>query len=335
MRAIGYRQPGSPEVLEEFELPEPTPGPRDLLVSVHAVSVNPVDTKIRAARPAAFERHVLGYDAAGIVEAVGAEVVNFSVGDRVFYAGDITRQGTNCERHLVDERIVGPMPTALSFEEAAALPLTVITAWELLFDSLGVSSAGESEGVLLITGAAGGVGSALVQIARALTHMTVVGTASRPETKDWAKSMGAHHVIDHHASIVAQLKDLSLVPSFVASLTASDQHMPSIVDVIAPRGRIALIDDPKAIDILSMKPKSLALCWEFMFARPMFDTHDMASQHQLLSTVSQLVDSGAVKSTATQFAGALTVEGLQMAHLQQETGRVIGKTVFKGLGANN
>lgn len=317
-----------PASLQDTTLADPTPGPRDLLVRVHAVSVNPVDTKVRR-NAAADGQKVLGWDAAGVVEAVGAGVTLFQPGDRVFYAGDITRPGSNAELQAVDERIVGRMPKSLDFAQAAALPLTAITAWELLFDRLGVTA--DSTGALLVTGAAGGVGSILVQLARRLTKLTVVGTASRPETQAWVRELGAHHVIDHAQPLSAGLKAVGIAEvAYVASLTHTDVHYAEIVASLAPQGKLALIDDPKApIDIMALKRKSASLHWEFMFARPMFQTFDMQAQHDLLNRVSELVDAGTLRTTVGEHFGAINAANLRRAHALIETGRARGKVVLE------
>ncbi|MFK7957433.1 MAG: zinc-binding alcohol dehydrogenase family protein [Lysobacterales bacterium] len=334
MKAIGYETAGPitrPGALVAFEAAEPEMGPRDLRVAVHGVSVNPVDTKVRTRASAETgQKKILGFDASGVVESVGADVTLFAPGDAVFYAGDITRQGTNAQWHVVDERIVGAKPVSLSHAEAAALPLTAITAWEMLFDSFSlVQGQGDDESVVII-GGAGGVGSIMVQLARQLTGLTVVATASRPDTADWVKKMGAHHVINHHEPLPPQLAELNLTPRYVACLTATDQHFAAVVELIKPRGHIALIDDPQSLDVNSMKPKALSLSWEFMFTRSMFQTPDMIQQHQLLNQVSALIDAGTLVTTATNNLGPMTVESLINAHTLQESGRAIGKTVLEG-----
>lgn len=336
MKAVGYRKslPVSDEQsLIDVELPAPSPGPRDLLVAVKAVSVNPVDTKVRRrAAPPAGEVKVLGWDAAGVVEAIGAEVSLFKPGDAVFYAGSIERPGTNAEFHLVDERIVGAKPKSLSFTQAAALPLTAITAWELLFDRLGVT-AGKSADTrhLLVIGGAGGVGSILIQLARRLTGLAVIATASRPETRDWCLSLGAHHVIDHTKPLDEELKRIG-VPAveLVASLTQTEAHFPAVVEAIAPQGKFALIDDPKALDVSLLKRKSVSLHWEFMFTRAVFETPDMIAQHRLLNDVSALVDDGVIRTTLGEEIGAITAANLRRAHEIVESGKARGKLVLTG-----
>lgn len=333
MKAIGYKKSGpitAVDSLIDFEADTPVIGTHDLLVEVRAISVNPVDVKVRTNMSPETGIKIIGYDAAGVVKEIGSDVSLFKVGDEVFYSGDLTRSGTNAELHAVDERIVGKKPTSLSFSDAAALPLTSLTAWEILFDSFALnegSGAGES---LLIIGGAGGVGSILIQLAKQLTQFTIVTTASRPETINWVKKMGADHVINHRDSLVDQMKDLALEPSYVASLTATDQHFDGIVELIKPRGHIALIDDPKPLDINSMKRKALTFSWEFMFTRSMFQTADMIKQHELLNRVSELVDAGKIRSTATENMGTINAASLKKAHELQDSGRVIGKNVLEG-----
>ena len=333
MKAIGYNQPGSitaPDALIEFEAKTQPLGSHDLLVEVRGISVNPVDVKVRAAFPAENGTKIIGYDAAGVVKEVGSEVSLFKVGDEVFYAGDITRPGTNAQLHVVDERIVGKKAQSLDFAEAAGLPLTSITAWELLFDSLAIKEGGGKGESILIIGGAGGVGSILIQLAKKLTKLTVIATASRLDTVKWVEKMGAHHVINHYESLVDQVKALDLEPRYVASLNGTEGHFPGIIELIKPRGHIVLIDDPKSLDINLIKPKALSFSWEFMFARSMYQTDDMAKQHQLLNRVSELIDNGTLVSTVTNNLGKLSVETLKAAHEQQGSGRVIGKNVLEG-----
>jgi zinc-binding alcohol dehydrogenase family protein len=335
MKAIAYTQNGlsidDPQSLVDIELPTPQPGPRDLLVQVQAISVNPVDTKIRK-NAAVKEPRVLGWDAVGIVHAVGAEVSLFKVGDAVFYAGSILRPGTNSEFHLVDERIVGHKPRSLDDAQAAALPLTSITAWELLFDRLGVTEGGGGGQSLLIVGAAGGVGSILVQLARKLTKLTVIGTASRPETADWIRELGAHHVIDHTKPLAEELKRAGLPQvDLVASLTHTDSHYTQIIEALRPQGRLALIDDPKdALDARPLKSKSISLHWELMFTRSIYETPDMIEQHKLLERVSALIDEGVLKTTLNESFGSINAANLRRAHALVESNRSRGKVVLVG-----
>lgn len=336
MKAVGYTQslPASnPASLMDITLPDPTPGPRDVLVRVEAVSVNPVDTKIRMrAAPGAGEPpKVLGYDAAGVVEAVGSAVSLFKPGDAVWYAGDMTRPGTNSQLHLVDERLVGPKPASLDFAQAAALPLTGLTAWELMVDGMGIPEAGGDGQTLLILGGAGGVGSIMIQLAKALTGLTVVASASRSETQAWVRRMGADHGVDHRQPLGPQMDALGLKPRYAALLTASHQHYAPVVEMLEPFGALGLIDDPtEPLDIMLMKRKALKLVWEFMFARALFQTPDMIRQHDILTRLAALVDAGTVQSTATSVAGPICAQTLRAAHLAQESGSVIGKQVLAG-----
>jgi zinc-binding alcohol dehydrogenase family protein len=337
MKAIGYRKSlpvSDPDALTDFTADRPTPAGRDLLVKVMAVSVNPVDTKVRMrAAPAAGEPpKVLGYDAAGVVEATGPEATLFKPGDEVFYAGSIVRSGTNAEFHLVDERIAGSKPKSLSFAQAAALPLTSITAWEILFDRLAVTPGKAPDPrALLIVGGAGGVGSILIQLARRLTALTVIATASRPESRAWCLKLGAHHVIDHSKSLAEQLKAIGHANvALVASLNGTEQHYPTMPDIIAPQGKMALIDDPKTLDVNPLKRKSISVHWESMFTRSMFATPDMIAQHQLLNDVSAMVDDGIIVATLAQELTPINAANLRKAHGMIESGTSIGKIVLSG-----
>ncbi|MFC5697021.1 zinc-binding alcohol dehydrogenase family protein [Pseudomonas sp. GCM10022186] len=336
MKAVAYFQNlpiDDPKALQDIVLPEPQPAPRDLLVEVRAISVNPVDTKVRRnAAPEAGQPKVLGWDVAGVVKAVGSEVSLFQPGDRVFYAGDLTRQGGNAEFHRVDERIVGHMPKSLDFTQAAALPLTSITAWELLFDRLQIAESRADQGQsLLVVGAAGGVGSILVQLARQLTGLTVIGTASRPETQAWVRELGAHHVLDHSKPLAEELRRAGLQQvTHVASLTQTDQHLDQLVEALAPQGRLGLIDDPARLDVAKLKRKSLSLHWEFMYTRSMFQTPDMLEQHRLLERVSQLIDAGVLKTTLGEHYGSINAANLRRAHGLLESGKAKGKIVLEG-----
>ncbi len=336
MKAVGYQKSlpiDDAAALLDIELPKPEPAGRDLLVAVKAISVNPVDTKVRRrAAPPAGEFKVLGYDAAGVVEAVGPEVKLFKPGDQVFYAGSNQRSGTNAEFHLVDERIVGRKPASLDFAPAAALPLTAITAWELLFDRLKVQP-GKSHDprTLLIIGGAGGVGSMLIQLARRLTGLTVVATASRPESRKWCLELGAHAVIDHSKPLPPQLAALALPPvALIASLTGTEQHFPALVEVLAPQGQIGLIDDPATLNPMLLKAKSASLHWEAMFARSTFQTDDMIAQHHLLNDVADLIDKGVLRTTLDQSFGTINAANLKRAHALIESSKAVGKIVLEG-----
>ncbi|MDU8357347.1 zinc-binding alcohol dehydrogenase family protein [Pseudomonas syringae group sp. J309-1] len=334
MKAIAFTQHGlpieDPDALLDMDLPKPAPGPRDLLVEVHAVSVNPVDTKIRAGS-GPTEPKVVGWDAVGTVREVGSDVTLFQPGDEVFYAGSIVRPGSYSEFHLVDERIVGRKPKSIDNAHAAALPLTSITAWELLFDRLGVEEGGGEGESLLIIGAAGGVGSILVQLARQLTKMTVIGTASRPETQAWIKQLGAHHVIDHSQPLVAQLEQIGVGEvTHVASLTHTDSHFTQLIEALRPQGKLALIDDPKTLDVVPMKRKALSLHWELMFTRSLYETPDMIKQHELLNRVADLIDQGVLKTTLGEHFGTINAANLRRAHAVVESGKAKGKIVLEG-----
>lgn len=336
MKAVGYRANGPidrADALLDLVVPAPVPGPRDLLVEVRAISVNPVDAKVRRnAAPPPGEARILGYDAAGVVRAVGRDVTLFAPGDEVWYAGDIGRPGTNAEWHAVDERIVGRKPASLSFADAAALPLTAITAWELLFDRLQTPRDGGAGEAILVVGAGGGVGSILVQLARRLTGLTVIGTASRAGTREWVRDLGAHHVIDHAQPLQPQLDAIG-VPQvrYVASLTHTDAHYDALVDALAPQGRLGLIDDPATpLDVMKLKGKALSLHWELMFTRPMHRTPDMIEQHRLLDAVADLVDAGTLRATTGEHLGRIDAANLRRAHALIESGRTRGKLVLEG-----
>ena len=336
MRAVGYKQPGDiarADALVDVELPRPVPQGRDILVAVRAVSVNPVDTKVRRGTgPDGDGWKVLGWDAAGLVVEVGPEATHFAPGDAVFYAGALGRSGTNAEFHLVDERIVGAKPATLDWAGAAALPLTAITAWEALFDRLDVRRPvpGAAPAILVI-GGAGGVGSIAIQLARALTDLTVIGTASRPETAAWVTDMGAHQVLDHAAPLAEQVAALGIgAPAFVFSTTQTARHLADIATLLAPQGRFALIDDPATLDVNAFKRKSASVHWEFMFTRSMFATPDLAEQGRLLDEVSRLVDAGRLRSTMTERLAPIDAATLKRVHALIESGTARGKIVLEG-----
>jgi len=335
MKAVGYYQPlpiDNPESLQDLELPAPVPGARDLLVRVKAVSVNPVDTKVRKnAAPEAGQAKVLGWDAVGTVEAIGAGVKNFKPGDRVYYSGSIIRPGTNAELHAVDERIAAVAPRSLDDSQAAALPLTTITAYELLFDRLRVPKGGGEGQTLLVTGGAGGVGSILIQLARQLTKLRVIATASRAETRAWCLELGAHAVIDHSKPLAAELKAAGIGEvDMVASLTQTDQHYAQIIESLKPQGQLAVIDDMKVLDAMPLKTKCISLHWEMMFARSRFETPDIAEQGALLAEVAALVDAGRIRTTANASFGTINAANLRKAHALIESGKAQGKVVLAG-----
>lgn len=348
MKAVGYLKSlpiTDADSLVDIEISQPTATGHDLLVSVKAIAVNPVDYKIRSNMPAEGDEHkVIGWDAVGEVVAIGDAVSQFNVGDQVYYAGALMRQGSNAEYQLVDERIVGKKPSSLSNADAAALPLTAITAWELLFEHLTLKQQApvstsavnkKSDEVLLVVGAAGGVGSILVQLAKAITGATIIATASRDSSKAWVTNLGADYVVDHSKPLQPQIEALIENEGIgqvthVASLNGSADYFDTYIDLLVPFGKIALIDDPGAIDISKIKMKSLSFHWEFMFARSMFNAKDMNEQGILLNRIGQLVDEGYVQTTAGKNLGIINAQNLKTAHAELESGTSIGKIVLEG-----
>ncbi len=336
MKAIAYRQclPSSdPTSLIDIDLPEPVAQGRDLLVRVHAVSVNPVDTKVRRnVPPEAGQARVLGFDAAGVVEAVGPQVTLFKPGDAVYYAGSRARSGTNAELHLVDERIVGHKPRSLDFAQAAAMPLTTITAWEALFDRLQLRLGRPHDaGTLLITAGAGGVGSIAIQLARRLSGARVIATASRPASKAQALALGAHDVIDHGKPLSEGLKALGLRwCESIFSISHTHQHFPELARIVAPQGRICVIDDPDMIDVRLLKARCASLHWEAMFTRSGFETADMGEQGRLLNEVSRMIDDGMLRCTHSETVGPINAANLRRAHAMVESTATIGKLTLAG-----
>lgn len=336
MKAIGYKTPGpiaNEGSLVDIDLPNPVPTGRDILVQVRAISVNPVDYKVRSSSaPEGDDWKVLGWDASGVVVAAGPDASLFQQGDEVFYAGSIIRPGTNAELHLVDERIVGRKPAPLDWAEAAALPLTSLTAWEALFDRLDVAKPvpGAASAVLII-GGAGGVGSIAVQIARQRTNLTVISTASRPETMAWVQSLGAHHVIDHSKPLAAQIAELGIgAPAFVFSTTHTEQHAGDVAELIAPQGRFAFIDDPKTFDIMAFKRKAVSIHHELMFTRSIYQTPDMDQQGKILNAIADLVEEGLIRTTLTERLSPINAANLKQAHASLESGTTRGKVVLEG-----
>lgn len=334
MKAIGYQQNLPIEdikSLQDIELAAPKAQGRDILVEVKAISVNPADYKIRQSMPVEEGSwKVLGWDAAGVVKVVGDEVTLFAPGDKVWYAGDITRSGSYAEQQLVDERIVGKMPESLSFAGAAAMPLTAITAWEMLFDRLQVEKSNADKRILVI-GAAGGVGSIMVQLIKQLTDLEVIATASRPETINWLKDLGADHIINHRNKLSAEFSDHGLPEvDYVVSLNNTEDHLPEILQVLKPQGKFGLIDDPQALDIMPFKTKCISVHWEMMFTRSLFQTDDMQAQHELLNEVSQLVDQGRIKTTLGENFGLINAENIRNAHQLLESQVAKGKIVLEG-----
>ncbi len=336
MKAVGYTQSGPidrDDALIDLEIDRPEPTGHDLLVRIEAISVNPVDYKVRIRRqPEEGTPGILGFDAAGEVVGTGDAVTGFQPGDRVWYAGAINRPGTNAEYHLVDARIASRRPASVSAAEAAALPLTTLTAHEMLFDRLRVTDPvpGAAPAVLII-GGAGGVGSIAIQLLRAFTGLTVIATASRPETQAWVKELGAHHVVDHSKPLPAQIEALGLgQPGHVFSTNQTHQYIAQIAELIAPQGRFGLIDDPETLEIAPFKQKSVSTHWEFMFTRPLFGTADIARQGEILGETAALIDAGKIRSTATETLGTINAANLKRAHALLETGKARGKLVLEG-----
>jgi len=334
MKAVGYKKSlpiEDPESLLDIELPDPTPGGFDVLVRVEAISVNPVDTKIRQFVEPDGAR-VLGWDAVGTIVGMGEEVVGFEPGQRVWYAGALERPGSNAELQCVDARLVSLAPESLSVVEAAAMPLTAITAWELLFEKLKITPGkAPSDQVLLVSGAAGGVGSILIQLAARLTSARVVATAGRPESREWVEELGAHHVIDYREPLAPQLEALGLREvTHVASLTHTEHYLEQFIGLLAPFGHLALIDDPDVLDVRPMKRKSLSLHWEFMYTRSMYRTRDIAAQGELLAEVAALLDAGVLRTTFREHFGVIDAANLRRAHGVLESGGSRGKIVLEG-----
>ena len=336
MKAIAltrYLPIDDPESLLDVELPQPVASGHDLLVRVEAVSVNPVDTKVRSPKETVEKSpRVLGWDAAGIVEAVGAEVTRFKPGDAVYYAGDIKRPGSNAQFQLVDERITGRKPASLSFAEAAAFPLTTITAWESLFTRLGIDRAGAQRGKsLLIIGGAGGVGSIAIQLAK-LAGLVVITTASRAQSRQWVLDLGADHVLDHREPLPPQLAAHGFkAVDFIANYNNTDTYWDVMAEVIRPQGHmVSIVENTKPLSQVVLKSKSITFAWEFMFTRAMFQTADMAEQGALLDEVAALVDAGKIRGTHAQTLSPINAANLRAAHKQLESGRTIGKVVVAG-----
>lgn len=340
MKAIGYKESlpiTDAQSLIDIELPQPIASGRDLLVKVKAIAVNPVDYKIRQRMaPEDGSYKVIGWDSVGEVVATGETVSHFKPGDQVYYAGDLNRSGSNAEFQLVDERIVGKKPKSLSDAQAAAIPLTAITAWELLFKHLAISQQApnaitRTDDVILVIGAAGGVGSILIQIAKALTGATIIASASRESSQNWVKQLGADYVVDHTQALQPQIEALNIGQvTHVASLNSTDSYFESYIDLLAPFGKIALIDDPQNLDVMKLKFKSLSLHIEFMFARSMFQAKDIEEQRSLLNQVADLIDQGHIKTTLGENLGKINAANLRAAHAQLESATTIGKLVLEG-----
>ncbi len=334
MKAIGltqYLPIEDKDSLQDFECPKPEASEHDLLVKVNAISVNPVDTKVRAPKEQVeASPRILGWDAAGEVVAVGSLVEHYAVGDQVYYAGDITRSGSNCEFQLVDERIVGSKPASLSFIEAAALPLTSITAWEALFERLQISAQGDDAGKsILIIGGAGGVGSIAIQLAKQLAKLNVIATASRPESKQWCLERGADNVINHYQPLDEELAAIDKPRvDYILCLNNTDQHWSAMAKAIKPQGKICSTVDTSNVDLSLLKSKSVTFVWEFMFTRAMYKTSDMIEQQRLLNAVSELINDGVLVTTANTMLHPINAENCRKAHAMMEQGSAIGKVVL-------
>ncbi|MDV7138797.1 zinc-binding alcohol dehydrogenase family protein [Maribacter sp. TH_r10] len=334
MKAIGYKENlpiENSKSLQDVELAMPKATGHDILVEIKAISVNPADYKVRAGMPVEGDDwKIIGWDATGTVKEVGEDVSLFKVGDEVWYAGDFTRQGSYAQFQVVDERIVGKKPLSLSYAEAAALPLTSLTAWEMLFDRLEVAKTDANKSILVI-GAAGGVGSILVQLAKKLTKLNIIATASREETTAWLKELGAETVINHRNKLSEEFEKFSLpAPEYVVSLNATEQHVDEIAKLIKPQGKFGFIDDPKSLNVMPFKGKAVSTHIELMFTRSMFQTEDMIEQHHILDKVSELIDNGTIKTTLGENFGTINAENLRKAHVFLETGKAKGKIVLEG-----
>jgi len=324
--------------LIDLDLPAPVPGPRDLLVRVQAIAVNPLDTKMRMGKSHGASGNeaaprVLGWDAVGVVEAAGAQVILFEPGDAVYYAGNVNRAGANSELHVVDERIVGHKPKSLDVAHSAALPLTTITAWEGLFDRLGISPRGEHAGrSVLILGGAGGVGSIAIQLAKQLGKQTVIATAARPASAQWCRDLGADHVIDHGGDMPAQLRAAGLKwVDTIFCCNSLDTHFPAMVEMLAPQGKIcSIVEHKNPLPMNLLRPKCGTFVWEAMFARSNFETPDMIEQHKLLTETARLIDAGVLRTTLGEVLGPINAANLRRAHAMLEEGHTVGKLVLAG-----
>ncbi|WP_141432255.1 zinc-binding alcohol dehydrogenase family protein [Bacillus sp. 03113] len=337
MNAVGlykYLPISEPESLMDVTIPKPKAEGKDILVKVKAISINPVDTKVRAPKDKKEETpKILGWDASGVVEEVGPNCTLFKPGDEVFYAGSITRPGTYSEYQIVDERIVAKKPQSFNFAEAAALPLTAITAWEGLFDRLAIDFNHKIENEnkkILIIGGAGGVGSIAIQLAK-LAGLTIIATASREESKKWVKELGADYIINHHQPFLSQIKEYGFDEvDYIFCLNDTDQHWLNMAEVITPQGKIcSIVENSEPLDLNVLKSKSVTFVWEFMFTRSMYQTPDMVKQHELLTQLSQLIDDGKIRTTLKEKLSPINAANLRKAHAMVEEGKMIGKIVLE------
>ena len=321
-----------PRALVDLELPDPTPGDRDLLIRVEAVSVNPADYRMRLRKADDGQAAVLGWDVAGTVEQVGKRAeTSFAPGDRVFYSGDLNRQGANCELHAVDARIVGHRPLTLSAAQAAALPLTALTAWEALFERIGIVRIDEGAvRTMLILGGAGGVGSMAVQLAKTVPGLRVLATASSPESQAWCRRLGADEVLDHSQDLRGQLVSIGLTEvEYVLILSHPDEHFDAVSELLAPHGTICcVVPFNQPTDLNRLMRKSARFAWEFMFTRPMFHTSDLIKQSSILNEIARMVDTGLLVSTMSEDMGFICAANLRRAHARLEQGHTLGKLVL-------
>ena len=339
MKAIGcqYNKDRKSISFVEFEQQTPKPKDHDLLVKIEAVSVNPVDYKVfQNTKDFKNPPRILGWDAAGIVESIGNKVTLFKKGARVFYAGDITRSGSNASHQLVDEYIVGRMPKSLDFPAAAALPLTSITAWEALFDRLKINPAVDRDKQILIIGAAGGVGSIAIQLAKKIAHLRVIATASREESRKWCRSLGADHVINHHDNMIEQFRQQAIAnPDYIVCLNSTDDHFKTMSELIAPQGMIcSIVETIQSHNLDELKSKSAGFVWEFMFTRSMHKTADRVKQHELLNSIADLIDLGRIKTTLKEVFGHMSPDNIMKVHEKLEAGSSIGKIVLTQMNSS-
>ena len=336
MKAIGFKTSlalTEPDSFIEFETEKPSPGKRELLVKISAISVNPVDFKVRqsSAKDAVLETpKIIGWDAVGIVEAIGENVSLFKIGDEVYYAGDLTKQGSNAEYQVVDERIVGRKPKSLSVEDAAVIPLTGLTAWEILFDRIRVNPEKDKGKTILIIGGAGGVGSIAIQLAKKVAGLTVIATASRPETIEWCKDQGADFVVNHK-NLIEEVRSIGFKQvDFIVDFVDVNQYWNTFVELIKPQGHIGSISDPvESVNLRQLKGKSVSFHWELMFTRSMFQTEDMQEQHTILNKIADLLDNGTLKTTLKETFIGLSAANFKKAHQILESGKTIGKIAIK------
>jgi NADPH2:quinone reductase len=336
MKAIGFKTSlpiSEQDSLLEIEIGKPIPGEHDLLVKIEAVSVNPIDFKVRqnsAINTVLDNPKIIGWDAVGIVEAIGDKVTLFNIGDYVYYAGDITKQGSNAEYQIIDERIVGKKPVSLSIEESVVMPLTSLTAWETLFDRIRISPEKDKGKSILFTGGAGGVGSIAIQLAKKVAGLTVIATASRPETVDWCKQLGADFVVNHKDLINEVRKAGFQEVDFIADFVSADLYWDAFVELIKPQGHIASITGTAhPVDLMKLKAKSVSFSWELMFTRSRYQTPDMIEQHHILNKIADLLDQSVIKSTLNKLLVGFTAANFKIAHQLLESGNTIGKIAIK------